>query len=100
MLPVCQQRAQHRDEGQRLIEHEVMMRLRDLDYRGSAVEEFVHVVTDVGGDEAELRADQRHPTLDAGQELAGRAGGDVEKDRRSNFHVHPFSTRPTEVPAM
>src|SRR5438552_16373456 len=55
VLPVGEERAQGGDERQRLVENEMMIRLRDLDDRRVAVEEIVHVLAGLGWHEiAEL----------------------------------------------
>src|SRR6266404_1453364 len=57
VLPIGEQRAQRRDERERLVEDQMMIRLRDLDDRGVAVEQLVHVLAGLGWDEvAEFRA--------------------------------------------
>src|SRR5690349_14988799 len=48
VLPVGEERAQGGDERQRLVENEMMIRLRDLDDRRVAVEELVHVLAGLG----------------------------------------------------
>lgn len=51
MLPVGEERAEPGHEEQRLIEHDVVIRFRDLDDGRDASEELVHLVADVGRDE-------------------------------------------------
>ncbi len=49
MVPVGEERPQRRDESKRLVEHDVMTRLRDFDDGRGPPQQAVHVFADLGG---------------------------------------------------
>src|ERR1700749_3828411 len=48
MVPICQERAQRRNKCQGLVEHDVMLRLRDLHHRRGTAQKVEHVLADLG----------------------------------------------------
>ena len=83
VLPVGQQRAERGQQHQRLIEHRVVARLRQLDHRRNSPERLVHRVADVGRDEALLRSQQCEPApnrREVGQGDAAHPSGELLED--------------------
>src|SRR6266403_1280220 len=61
MDPVGQQRPQRRDERDRLVEHDVVTRDRDLDDGGDPAEPVVQDLALLRGDQAVFGPEQRDP---------------------------------------
>jgi hypothetical protein len=68
MVPVRQERAQGRDQGYRLVEHDVVPGGRDLDDRGDPAQAVVHDLAHLHRHDAVLGPEQGHPAVEPGQQ--------------------------------
>jgi len=68
MIPVGQQGAECGDEGQRLVENQMMVRIGNGDHWSVPIHQLVHVLRGVWGHRNRVLAtEERHPTLHAGE---------------------------------
>src|SRR5262249_18696871 len=83
VFPVGEERPKRRDESERLIQNQMVMRSRDLDYRRVSTEELVHVLAGLRRDDvAMLAAEERDATAHVREVLVHRLGSSEHEHLR------------------
>src|SRR5579864_7116206 len=90
MFPVGQQSSKSRDESEGLIEHDVVLGLRNFDHWGRAAQEVEHVLADLRRKQNRMLAAKHSDTATRGLEpLSGVANRKPLPDRGIEFPSEP-----------
>lgn len=91
MIPICEQGADSRCEGERLVQHDVMLRFRDLNHRHRVTQKAVHVAAHfVGKQQGFLASHNANPALYLGQSLWRLANREAAPDVRIELPDPPL----------